>query len=85
MTTLDPDAVVLMENDGATPYPNGKVGGNSTPWAILYSTAVPMTTRRQTQRYRVYLPRSGPATPFILVRGARLYLTPQLAEKVTSP
>lgn len=84
MRLIDPDAVVLLENDGATPYPNGKAAGTSTPWAVLYSTWVPMTTRQQTHRYRVYVPRTGSPGPFILVRGERLYLTPELAEKVTA-
>lgn len=85
MRFIDPDAVVHMEDDGATAYPNGKAGGTSTSWAVLYSTIVPMTTRRQTQRYRVYVPRTGSRGPFILVRGERHYLTPELAEKVTKP
>lgn len=77
---IDPIAVVEVVEQPSQRYKER--GAWATSFMIDYSTPIPMTTRWQTQRYRVYSTKSAP--PFIMVRGDRLYLTPELAEKVKS-
>ena len=82
---VDPKAAVSLENDGKCSYKQGRMHARATEWSLRYRVAIPKTGRLRLVWYRVYVSEGHNPTPFIIVRGERRYLTPELAEKVTVP
>lgn len=82
---VDPDAVVSLAHDGKPTYTQGRMHARATEWSLRYRSIIPRNGRSRLTWYRVYVSEGTNPTPFIIVRGERHYLTPELAEKVTAP